>query len=338
MRKFSLMALVLGVLLLGGIVLWQQGVFEGEDDTAFAVPASDEVGLVFIADKGNQTIKLKWVDGQWMANDSVKVAPHMMKELLTTLRVIEVSRPVPRASHNNVVRGMAAHNTKVEVYDKAGDPMSIFYVGGPATNARGNYMRKEGSDNVYIVNIPGFDGMLQTRFPTRVTDWQDKSVFDYEPGEIAAIDLFYIDNPALSFNLMVVRRDSFLISSPGNPEIVPGYVLDQQKVASYVNQFRNINAEAYMNYLADRDSIVQSAPYAILTVTDTSGGVNEVQFFRKAVNQRTKVQMDEEGREVPYDLDRAYALVHDGKDLVLVQEFVFGKLFRTYPSFYSIGI
>lgn len=338
MRKFSLIALVVGVLALGGIVLWQQGYFEGEDDTAFAVEASDEVGLVFIADKGNQTIKLEWVDGEWLANDSVKVAPYMMKELLTTLRVIEVSRPVPRASHNNIVRAMAVENIKVEVYDKEGEPMSIYYVGGPATNSRGNYMRKEGSDNVYIVHIPGFDGMLQTRFPTKITDWQDKSVFDYQPGEIAAIDMWYTESPDASFNMMVVQRDSFLLSSPGNPEIVPGYILDQRKIASYINLFRNINAEAYVNYLANRDSIIQTTPYATLTVTDTSGMVNEVQFFRKAVNKRTKMQMDAEGEEVPYDMDRAYALVHDGKDLVLVQEFVFGKLFRTYASFYSIEV
>lgn len=338
MRKLSLIVLLLGVLVLGVIVLWQQGVFQSDDDTTFAVENSDDVGLIFMADKGNQTIKIQRSNGQWTVNDSVPAADYMVKELLATLRLIQVSRPVPRAAHNNIVRSMTAENIKVEVYDRDGDAMSIFYVGGPATNSRGNYMRKEGSDNIYIVEIPGFDGMLQTRFPTKVTEWQDKTVFDYQPGEIAAIDLFYEESPEASFNLMVVQRDSFLLSSPGNPEIVPGYVLDQRKIASYVNLFRDINAEGFVNYLSNRDSIAQGTPYATLTVTDTSGQVNEVSFFRKAVNQRTKVQMDQEGREVPYDLDRAYALINDGRDLVLVQQFVFGKLFRTYRSFFSIEV
>lgn len=338
MKKTNGLILGIIVLVLTGIVLWQQGVFAGEPDTTFAVADSDAVGRIFIADKGNNTIKLERTGDKWMVNDSVPAAPYMAKELLTTLRLIAVSRPVPRAAHNNVVRAMAVEHTKVEVYDRDGDPMRIFYVGGPATNARGNYMRKEGSDNLYIVQIPGFDGMLQTRFTTQLTDWQDKSVFDYQPGEIAAIDLSYMDNPDLSFNMMVVRRDSFLMSSPGAPTIVSGYALDQRKIASYINQFRGVNAEAYVNYLADRDSIIQSGPYAQLTVTDTAGQVNDVLFYRKAVNKRTKVQMDAEGNAVPYDQDRAYALIHNGKDLVIVQQFVFGKLFRTYTSFFSIKV
>jgi hypothetical protein len=43
--------------------------------------------------------------------------------------------------------------------------------------------------------------------------------------------------------------------------------------------------------------------------------------------------MDDFGNAAPYDRDRLYALVNDGKDFTLVQYFVFDKILRPMSFF-----
>lgn len=338
MKNRSWIGLLLAVVALTLLLLYQQGYFTAEGVPRFAIDNEEQVGTIFLADRSNSRLKLERKGKDWVLNDSVQAASYKVDHLLTTLRVLEVKRPISIASHNNVVRAMAAQNIKVELYDREGELMRSYYIGGPAPGRRGNYMRYEGDDDIYIVHIPGFEGMLHTRFSTTLTDWQDLSVFDYAPGTIEQVAVTYPAQPGASFKITVLERDSFLLQSPGQPNLPAGYIKDTRKIARYINQFRNINAEALINFSPEKDSILATTPFASIVVSDTSGQQNTVHFYRKAVDKRTKVQLDQQGQPVAYDLDRAYASINNGRDFVIVQYFVFGKLFRTYRSFFSIEV
>ncbi len=327
MKRVLMLLLLLAVLLL--VWLWQSGRLTPDKDTSFAIADTETIGRIFLADRSNQTILLvREEDGSWRLNDSLPARDAEVNELLRTLRLLAVRQPVPRSSQNTVVTAMATDNTKVEVYDRNGDLLRAFYVGGPASDKRGNYMRLEGSNRLYVVHIPGFEGMLQTRFSTDIVAWQDKAVFRYEPYTIKSIQIEYTGYPEASFLLEVVSRDSFQLSSLGD---VPAMVqADNKTLAAYVNQYRNIQAEAYVNHLPIKDTVLLQTPFCVMTVTDTAGVATTARLYRKPVNQRTKQQFDAEGNEIPFDRDRDFALIHEGKDFVIIQQFVFGKLLRSY--------
>ncbi len=52
------------------------------------------------------------------------------------------------------------------------------------------------------------------------------------------------------------------------------------------------------------------------------------------VSKRSKLQFDENGHEMTYDIDHYYASIHNGQDFAIVQYYVLGKLLRNYRDFY----
>ncbi|HXH17452.1 MAG TPA: hypothetical protein VNJ07_00085, partial [Chitinophagales bacterium] len=55
--------------------------------------------------------------------------------------------------------------------------------------------------------------------------------------------------------------------------------------------------------------------------------------YHMPLNRRSKLQYDAQGNRLPYDLDRYYAVINNGNDFVIIQDFVFGKIFRKYSDF-----
>ena len=70
-----------------------------------------------------------------------------------------------------------------------------------------------------------------------------------------------------------------------------------------------------------------------MSVTDRTGETKKMTVFYMPLNKRSKLQQDQYGNELPFDLDRFYALINEGKDFVVIQNFVFGKVFRKYEDF-----
>ena len=96
----------------------------------------------------------------------------------------------------------------------------------------------------------------------------------------------------------------------------------------YITYYTNIQYEALNNDMRAtlKDSILAKGPLLSITLTDRKGKIHLVKTFAKPgdpnkINTVTN-KPDEE------DLERMYALINDGKDIALIQYYVFGKLFQ----------
>ena len=96
--------------------------------------------------------------------------------------------------------------------------------------------------------------------------------------------------------------------------------------------FRNLSYEALLNDMnkIQKDSILASQPFIIISLTDTAGVTKTIKTYHK---QGPAGQTDPHGIPLPYDLDRLYALVNDGKDFTLIQYFTFDKVLRPRTFF-----
>ncbi|MCD4734519.1 MAG: hypothetical protein K8R53_00620, partial [Bacteroidales bacterium] len=70
--------------------------------------------------------------------------------------------------------------------------------------------------------------------------------------------------------------------------------------------------------------------YHIITLTDTAGVENIVKTYYKPNDM---LRFDMEGILYTYDLDRLFALINEDRDFVLIQYFVFDKVFRELEYF-----
>jgi hypothetical protein len=98
-------------------------------------------------------------------------------------------------------------------------------------------------------------------------------------------------------------------------------------VVEFLNAYKFINFESLLDGMDQRviDSIKDSTPFNIITLTDTAGKINKVKTFR--MKNKTG-DFDLEGNLLPYDQNRLYALIDAGKEFVMIQYFVFDPITR----------
>jgi len=333
MRKLGI--LIILVLTLIAIILFytkQTKSTLNQVESNFAVADTASIEKIFIVDKGEKEVLLQRKTGnEWIVNDKYKVKKGAIDLLLETIKRIRPKHPVANAGHNNVVRNMAGNAKKVEIYLKGNDePVKTYYIGGTNLDKNANYMVLEGAEQPYAVHIPGFTGYISGRYILKEIDWRDRTLFALRPEKIKSINLQYPSEPKNGFQLNVINKQNYALQAlAGNTKPIP---LKPANALNYLQAFRFLACEAYLNDYTRTDSLLKQTPKNILTVELEDGTKQQLTIFYMPVNKRSKTQFDQAGERVLYDVDRYYATSDNTKEVVLIQEYVFGKVLNTFEE------
>ncbi len=104
---------------------------------------------------------------------------------------------------------------------------------------------------------------------------------------------------------------------------------DTIRALNFLTAFEDIRFESLLEHLIEKefiDSVSASTPKTIITLTGRDGRVNSVKIFAKP--GFAPLYSDDGAIMEPVDLDRAYALVNDEEDFVLIQYYVFDRVTR----------
>jgi hypothetical protein len=312
--------------------------------TEFALDDTANVTRIFMSDKNNNTLSLsKKGSGDWIVNDRFAASRFNVGMLLQTMLEIEVSSPVAKAARNNVIRQMAANCVKVEIYQEVfridlfgrirlfphEKLTRVYYVGGATQSNRGSYFLMEGSEEPYVVFLPGLRGFVTPRYMPIEKYWRDYTVIKKTLQEIRTVQVELPSAPEQSFIIRNSKSFFSFLSLTGQQ--VQGRV-DTLAVMNFLNGFRNLNYEVLLNDLdpVRKDSILDLPPFVNITVTDTAGVTTVIKTFRRPAEPGAT---DMNGKPLPYDMDRFYALINGGQDLVLAQFYVFDRVLRPKSFF-----
>jgi len=350
MKKNRYILLTVILLALVALALWltrSSSTFRraGSD---FQLDDSSTVTRIFMADKNNNTVTLiRKAPGIWTVNDRYPAQVQSINLLLKTMVEIEMQQPVARAAHDNIIRDLAVNSVKVEIYQMVyrirlfgvrwfphEKLTKVYYVGGATQNNLGSFMLMEGSSEPYIVFLPGFRGFVSPRYSPIEKYWRDYNILRKTIAEIASVKVEVPSAPGLSYEVRKAARNSFSMVSLADGKEIPDF--DTLKVLNFLSGFRNLNFEAVLNDMdqVKKDSILSSPPFVIITLTDTNDVATTIKTFHK---QGPEGQTDPLGNPLPYDLDRLYALVNDGRDFTLIQYFMFDKVLRPKTFFLKEG-
>jgi hypothetical protein len=325
---YIIILVVLGVIVYFTVIKDQLGSYS-KKDTAFAVRDTTEIGKIILSDLKGDTIVLNHKSNTWIINDQYTARPDAVSNLLRTMSQLEVKVPVAKSMHNTVIKDISGRRTKVEVYNTAGKKIKGYYVGDNSDELNGNFMLMEGSQHAFVVNIPGFEGFISTVFFTDETDWRSREVFAYSPDQIKQIDLIYSDTKDSSFSIVRTDQKFELISSKKNPQAA-----NPEIIQYYLKQFKLLNVENFILEPYKKDSLLAIQPVCILRVTDMKGESKSINIYYRPVTYRSKMQFTYEDKPIEFDLDKFYGIYNNDRDLAIVQNYVFGKLFVGPEYFY----
>jgi hypothetical protein len=343
-RKFIIVVTVLSVIAIALVLTNSKSTFKRELSD-FAIDDTSNITKIFMSDKNNNSMTLTKVQpGKWLVNNKYSGSKANIELLMGTMLGLQVKETVPKAAKENVIKDLATISVKVEIYQwkyriNFFDVIRLFphekltkvyYVGGPIQSNRGSYMILEHSSVPFVVYLPGLRGFVTPIYSPIEKYWRDYSIFKKSLQQIESVRMDFPSDPESSYEIKNDANSNIRFLSLAGTEQVQK--IDTLKVMNFLASFRNINFEALLNDMETRrkDSILASTPYCIISLTDTSHTIQIIKTYRKSAEPG---EHDDFGNPAPYDMDRLYALVNDGKDFTFVQYFVFDKILRTKSFF-----
>jgi hypothetical protein len=308
-----------------------------EQEGDFAVSDAKEISKITLTDTEKNKVELTNSGGVWMVNGKYAAREDLVKQLLDAVTRVTSLCPVPSAAHDNVIREIMTHHVHAEIFDAKNNLLKSYWVGGPTVDEEKTYMLLEDDgkpvSRPHMTYVPGFKGYLTARYSTDEENWRTRVLFNYTPDEIKSLQVEYPQEENKSFSITAVASDSFAVA-PLDEKYRIADAYQQKFVKQYLGFYSSISIEAFDNNYPGKDSLVNTTPYCIITITEKDNSINKVKLFHMPVNKRSKSQFDVEGNEMPYDIDHYYASIHVGKDFAIVQYYVFGKLLRSYKEFF----
>lgn len=354
-KKRRTLFIVLGAFVLVVVGVWianmiyhynkhkNMGLKTGEE-CYFMVRDTAAVTKIYMADRMNQETLLERQEQGWTLNGTYPAHPKQVQSLLSTLYKIRNKMPVSKASHDNIVKQLATQSTKVEIYqwvprinlfDRVKlfyheERTKVFYVGHSTQDNTGTFMLQEGAEKAYIVYIPSFNGTVSPRFTANPDEWRDHIVFHSNLADIQSVEVDFNEDPEGSFRIDNVGKHEYRLTRLCDNKELP---YDTLKVVNLLSSFNNLSFEALYNNTLPQQRIdsIKNSPFlhnVILTCKD--GSKYEMKTFRMLIMSGVTSFSGDIGDE---DRDHMYALVNNGQDFVLIQNYVFGKVLHDVRYF-----
>jgi len=273
-----------------------------ETDFAVVNPSSIEQIEMDRYTQGKKYMSLtldKQSDSTWTLNNSLPANQKKVEGFLSFLKQIEVREPLPPQAVQNVVNMMKKEYTEIRIKDGSGT--KTYFVGNNSPDGKGTFMQLAGAENIYITEVPGFEGGLRYRYSVEAEDWADNELFNIPQGEISTIMLEFKD-----------KKENFTLNrnSPSAPWMLNGKSLkDTTALSYYLKRFKKVNAESYAAkaYPGMKDSLVKMIPDFRFTISGFSTPPRTIRLY---VRSDTKSSF--------------FGWIEGKNELLTIQDFVFG--------------
>ena len=349
MKKNRLAIIITSLLIvIAAVLLWNNRYLTSLRGNAydFTVRDTASVTRLFFADKSGNHVLLSRTDEGWKVNEKYDAQPKMVNNMLYTLDKMRIKMPVSLASHDNVITRMAGTNTKVEVYQIVPrinlfnkvklfpheKLTKVFYIGDVTQDNSGTYVLKEGADKAYIVHLHGFRGFISSRFSANQEDWRDHKIISENISNIASVKLEFNNDPENSFILNENGRYKYEMKRLNDESNVN---IDTVRVLNLLTSFSDVRFEAFLTDITKerRDSIINSPYQERLTLVTKDGRQEVVRTYTMRIDASAFGFTENDWDDDP---DHKYAYIENNDELVMIQDFAFGKILHP-ASYYEKG-
>ena len=183
----------------------------------------DTAGVSFI--KLNNIKLSRGPQGHWLVDEEYAVDPNLDRLLFSILNRVRVQKPVEVPQEEGI---------KVEI---SGDQPMTFHVWGNPTKTR-TYFSMDDEEEVYQVQIPGYNEYVGGIFELNKDQWRDRLVLNDSWRTIQKLQLDYQDESKQDLTISF-DKDFFLVEGVQQ--------LDSNLVVNYLNQFQYFQANEWIS-------------------------------------------------------------------------------------------
>ncbi len=332
-NKYLIIVLVILIAATAWIVTTRKNSTLNIELSDFAVADTNSITKIFLADKRGGAITLtRQPNGRWLVNGKAEARPDGISLLLYTINTVEVRSPVGKSNYNRIIKNMSANGVKVEIYQN--DKLTkTYYVGGETQDNLGTEMFLENSSVPFITHIPGFNGFLTPRYFTNYYEWIDRTVFHYDPENIAEVSILNKDDKMGSFTIKYNQNSKLYDLYDAENNLVQD--ANSKKVAGYLSFYQNTSYESSVYEIPTElyDSIKNIGSFIEINIIDKANKSQHASFYRKPRSSRALGQSTSNGETAPYDMDRIYTIMDKDTMFLITQYEMYNRLFKNINEF-----
>ena len=340
MKKNLLLFLALVLI---GIAAWlvykknNSSTIAGKPLSDFTITDTASVNKVVITDMNGTRAVLERKEGAnlWTLNNKYLARKDGTDLLLKTFNQIRVRGNVSDKMRENMMKLLVTSGKKVEIYTGGNEPAKIYYVGTATEDHTGTIMLLEipgigRSEEPYIMHMEGFTGFLTTRFFTSENEWRYTGIFEYPNLDFSSIQMINHNNPNYSFEVKYKGGNDIALHAgylPSTGQFSLAYPsFDTLAVKDFLLLFKKAHVESFNTLLRPEaaDSMRAITPAFTIKVVENSGKEKKVDLYLK---RSPKINYDEFGNPVPWDLDYFYART-ESDEFAMAQMYTFEPLVR----------
>ena len=341
MKKLLKWLILLGLLLVVGTYFYSKSgssTFESKS-SAFSIADPSILDRVEITGPYGRTVVLdRWEDSEkWTVDKRFVARPDAVKTLLETLRKMRINFPAAKAARENVMRKMKESPRTVKLYSKGEHLKTIIMGGSPQGATKGTYMMIDGTEDIFVVHIPGFEGFMESRFFVDVQDWRTRIAINSPKADIKRLRVSYPNDNKSSFEITAMEGgqwDLKPLATLGQETVeTPQPEFSQRAISSYLDEFAKLPVEAYENFYPRRDSLSKTPASTVIEIESKDGKESKLTIFPMPLTERSKTQEDRAGNKMKYDLDRYFMEFNGGRDWAIIQHRMYAPVLRSYKDF-----
>lgn len=353
MKKNTLYIIIAIVFVLAALVavLFKTGVFKSSDDhlsyDAFAIKDTNNITKIFLADMQGEYVLLQRTDAGWVVHDSVLVMKPIMEEFLTTIASLSVKQVVPKSGQNTINKVLSTSAIKVDIYQTKAkfklfginfgvkERKTKTYYMGPATmDNLSNFALLEGSEEPYIVYVPGFRGFATPIYSTNYADWINHDIFQTKITRIETAEFIDTEHPEESFKAVKTGARFFDLYDYQNQKVA---AYDTLKLIDMLSEFRDKNFEdIVLSFSPEKiDSIYCNQHFKTIIITDLEGHKTTLELCHKL----NEVVLEDESTAIEADEDNFYGFINQNhQKIYLCQFFHFDRQVQPLSYFTNAGL
>ena len=339
MKKNTLYIIIAALLVVAAIVavLFKTGVIKTSDDhlsfDAFAVKDTNNITKIFLADMHGEYVLLQRTNAGWVVQDSIRVMKPIMEEFLTTIASLSVKQVVPKTGQSTIKVDIYQTKPKFKLFGMefgVKERKTKTYYMGPATmDNLSNFALLEGSEDPYIVYVPGFRGFATPIYSTNYADWINHDIYQTKITRIQTAEFVDVEHPEESFKAVKTGARFFDLYDYQNQKVV-GY--DTLKLIDMLSEFRDKNFEdIVLSFTPEKiDSIYRTQHFKTISITDLEGNTTTMELCYKL-----NPEEQEDGTVVmEADEDNFYGIInHNYQNIYLCQFYHFDRQIQPLSYF-----
>ena len=229
----------------------------------------------------------------WKINNKFPTDPNLRKMLFTVSNRVKVSRALTGDEKDQLLKRNEEAGTSVTLTVE-GREWSYSVVGN-ANKTKTYFIQNQ---EVYQVDIPGYQDFLASIYELKQDQWRDRLIFNGNWRTIQKMAIIYPEKS--NKNVMIRFKDTFY-------EIDGLDQIDSSAVVAYLNQFEYLQANERISagFLPAYDSLSQTPPEVIISLSDIKYKLPvEIRIFPQLPGQNIRLIMDQDDELMVFESKR----------------------------------